>query len=245
MGDTQAAATSAITGAGLVLGTVTMQSSSTAASGSVISENPAAAASVASGSAVALVVSSGPAMAAVPNVVGDTQAAATTAITGASLTVGTVTQQSSATVASGDVISENPAAASVATGSAVALVVSSGPPTYTIGGTLIGLAQSATVQVLNGNDSLPVSANGSFSLPTSVASGGTYNVSVGTSTTQTCGVQNGAGTVASANVTAVVVYCSYNVTAATLKATLTSVGVGIINLQSINNQSFLKILALV
>ncbi len=82
------------------------------------------------------------------------------------------------------------------------------------------------MQVLNCNDSLPVAANGSFSLPTSVASGGTYNVSVGTSTTQTCGVQNGAGTVASANVTAVVVYCSYNVTAATLKATFTSVGVG-------------------
>lgn len=63
----------------------------------------------------------------VPNVVGGTQAAATAAITGAGLTVGTVTMQSSATVASGNVISENPpSGSSVTAGSAVALVMSSG-----------------------------------------------------------------------------------------------------------------------
>ena len=63
---------------------------------------------------------------AVPNVVGDTQAAATTAITGAGLVVGTVTKQSSSTVPAGDVISETPAAGKlVVTGSAVNLVVSS------------------------------------------------------------------------------------------------------------------------
>jgi hypothetical protein len=65
---------------------------------------------------------------AVPNVVGDTQAAATTAITAAGLTLGTVTTQSSPNVASGNVISETPiAGASVSSGSAVNLVVSSGP----------------------------------------------------------------------------------------------------------------------
>jgi len=70
---------------------------------------------------------SGTTMVSVPNVVGSTQAAATTSITGAGLTVGAVTMQSSSTVASGNVISENPAAgASVASGSAVALVVSTG-----------------------------------------------------------------------------------------------------------------------
>ena len=46
----------------------------------------------------------------VPNVVGDTQAAATTAITGAGLVVGTVTTASSTTVPPGDVISESPVA---------------------------------------------------------------------------------------------------------------------------------------
>jgi hypothetical protein len=73
-------------------------------------------------------VSSGPAQVTVPNVVGLTQAAATTAITGAGLTLGTVTTQSSPTVASGSVISETPiAGASVSSGSTVNLVVSSGP----------------------------------------------------------------------------------------------------------------------
>jgi hypothetical protein len=68
-------------------------------------------------------------MVTVPDVVNLTQAAATAAITGAGLTVGTVTTASSTTVAAGLVISENPAALSqVLAGSAVSIVVSSGPP---------------------------------------------------------------------------------------------------------------------
>jgi len=64
----------------------------------------------------------------VPNVVGDTQAAAATAITGAGLVVGTITMAYSSTVASGDVISESPVAGTlVAAESAVNLVVSEGP----------------------------------------------------------------------------------------------------------------------
>jgi uncharacterized repeat protein (TIGR03806 family) len=64
----------------------------------------------------------------VPNVIGQTQAAATTAITGAGLTVGAVTTASSATVPVGDVINQSPTGGtSVAAGSAVDLVVSSGP----------------------------------------------------------------------------------------------------------------------
>jgi hypothetical protein len=182
--------------------------------------------------------SGGTAQVSVPNVVGDTQAAATTAITGAKLTVGTVTQASSATVAKGNVISETPAAGtSAASGSAVGLVVSSGPVTYTIGGTLIGLAPSASVHVLNGSDDAAVSANGSFTLPTGVVSGGTYSVAVGTPTSnQTCAVQDGAGTVASAKVTNVSIYCTYNVDAATLKATFTGVGLELNDV--VNNVSY-------
>ena len=96
VGDTQAAATTAITGAGLVVGTVTQQSSSTVALGDVISESPTAGTSVNVGSAVNLVVSSGPAQVSVPNVVGDTQAAATSAITGVGLVVGTITHNRAA-----------------------------------------------------------------------------------------------------------------------------------------------------
>lgn len=225
VGDSQAAATAAITSSGLTLGAVIAQSSSTVAPGDVISEDPVAGTSVTSSTTVGLFVSSGPATASVPNVVDDTQAAASTAITAAGLTVGTVTMQSSASVASGHVISENPAAAtSVTKGSAVALVVSSGPVTYTIGGTLIGLAPNAAVHVLNGADDVAISANGSFTLPTAVVGGGTYSVTVGTPTSaQACGVQGGSGTVASAKITNVVVYCTYNVSAATLHNTYTTV----------------------
>jgi hypothetical protein len=107
---------------------VTTASSPTVAAGSIISQAPAAGASVAPGSAVNLVVSTGPANVSVPNVVGLTQAAATTAITGAGLVVGTVTTASSPTVAAGSVISQNPVGgSSVAPGSAVNLVVSTGP----------------------------------------------------------------------------------------------------------------------
>jgi 6-phosphogluconolactonase len=127
VGMTQAAASSAITGAGLTVGAVSTASSSTVASGNVISESPAAGASVAKGSAVGLSVSSGPATVAVPNVVGTTQAVASTAITGAGLVVGTVTMASSSSVVSGSVISESPTSGTtVAVGSAVNLTVSTG-----------------------------------------------------------------------------------------------------------------------
>ncbi len=128
VGQTQAAASSAITGAGLNVGTVTTANSSTMAAGNVISQNPASGALVAPASTVNIVVSSGPApTVSVPNVVGQTQAAASTAIANAGLRVGTVTNAASATVPSGSVISQTPAAStSVASNSAVNLVVSAG-----------------------------------------------------------------------------------------------------------------------
>jgi beta-lactam-binding protein with PASTA domain len=149
VGLTQSAAGTAITGAGLTVGTVTTQSSSTAPSGTVISQSPAGGASVAGGSAVSLVVSSGPAKDTVPNVVGLTQSAAGTAITGAGLTVGTVTTQSSSTVPSGSVISQSPVAGtSVAGGSAVSLVVSSGPAAATVPN-VVNLTQAAASSAIS------------------------------------------------------------------------------------------------
>src|ERR1700674_1201560 len=129
-GLTQDAATTAITAAKLMVGTVTQQTSNTVATGKVISQDPASGNSVAQGSSVNLVISSGPQMVTVPNVEGLTQDAATTAITAAKLTGGTVTQQSSNTVATGKVISQDPPSGnSVAQGSPVNLVISSGPQT--------------------------------------------------------------------------------------------------------------------
>jgi RHS repeat-associated protein len=150
VGQTQAAATTAITGAGLTVGTVTTQSSSTVAAGNVISESPTAGTLVNLGSAVNLVVSSGPAQVAVPNVVGQTQAAATTAIAGAGLTVGTVTTQSSSTVAAGNVISESPTAGTLVNlGSAVDLVVSSGPAQVAVPN-VVGQTQAAAGTAITG-----------------------------------------------------------------------------------------------
>src|SRR6202790_4048924 len=127
-GPPQDAAPTAITGVKLMGGTITQQSSNTVATGNVISQDPASGSSVAQGSPVNLVISSGPQMVTVPNVEGLTQAAATAAITAAKLTVGTVTQQSSNTVAIGKVISQDPAgASSAAQGFPVNLVISSGP----------------------------------------------------------------------------------------------------------------------
>ena len=65
----------------------------------------------------------------VPNVVGLTQSAAQAAISGAGLTVGAITNASSTTVPAGQVIGQTPASgSSVSSGSAVALVVSTGAP---------------------------------------------------------------------------------------------------------------------
>jgi beta-lactam-binding protein with PASTA domain len=150
VGDTQAAAQSVITAASLIVGTVNFASSSTVPAGSVITENPSAGTSVAAGSAVNLVVSTGPAALLVPNVVGDTRAAATAAITGAGLVVGTVTTASSSTVPTGDVISESPVAGtSVAAGSAVNVVVSSGPAPVNVPN-VVGDTQAAATTAITG-----------------------------------------------------------------------------------------------
>jgi beta-lactam-binding protein with PASTA domain len=131
--DTLADATAAITTAGLVVGSTATQASTTVPSGSVISQNPTAGTSEPSGSAVNLVLSSGPAPVAVPNVVNTTLAAATSTLKAAGLVVGTTTQQASTVVSAGNVISEKPAAGTkVAAGSAVNLVISSGPATVTV-----------------------------------------------------------------------------------------------------------------
>ncbi len=148
VGQTQAAATTAITAASLVLGTVTTQASSTVASGIVISESPAAGTEVNINSSVNLVVSSGPPQVAVPNVVGQTQAAATTAITSVGLVLGTVTTQSSSAVAAGIVISESPAAGTeVNVNSAVSLVVSSGPAQVAVPN-VVGQPQAAATAAI-------------------------------------------------------------------------------------------------
>jgi hypothetical protein len=82
-------------------------------------------------------------------------------------------------------------------------------PTFTIGGTVSGLNTGTSVTLLdNGADALTVTANGTFTFKTALASGAAYSVTVGTPPTgETCTVTNGSGTVGSANVTNVAVAC--------------------------------------
>jgi beta-lactam-binding protein with PASTA domain len=149
VGLTQAAAVTALSNVGLSLGSVTQQSSETMPAGKVISQDPAAGTSVPNGSAVNIVVSTGPHQATVPDVVGLTESAATAAITGAGLTIGSITRQSSASVPAGHVIIQNPVAGtSVADGSAVNLVVSSGPPIDVPD--VVGLEQTAAAAAIMG-----------------------------------------------------------------------------------------------
>lgn len=126
-GQTRDSAANILQNSNLLAGNVTMAPSASVASGRVIQQIPSAGTSVSLYSLVNLVVSTGPGQVTVPNVVNQTQAAATNAIISAGLVVGKVTNASSSTVASGNVISQNPTAGtSVSQNSSVDLVVSAG-----------------------------------------------------------------------------------------------------------------------
>ena len=123
-------ATTTIIGAGLTVGSVTQEFSNTVAINRIISQSPASGTTVQLGTAVALAVSLGAQPKIVPNVVGLTQANATTAIQNAGLVVGALTSATSATIPLGSVISSSPVAGtSVPALSAVNLQISLGAPT--------------------------------------------------------------------------------------------------------------------
>jgi hypothetical protein len=127
VGQTEAAARSAITAAQLAVGTVSRAAHATVPSGITISQNPGAGASVPQSSSVNFVVSTGVQLVAVPNVVGSTETAARNSIAATGLVTGTVTYIPSLTVAVGITMSQSPAAGtSVVVGSAVTLSVSGG-----------------------------------------------------------------------------------------------------------------------
>lgn len=119
--------------------------SSTEQPGTVLSQEPIAGARVPKSSTVVIAVASGPKMAVVPNVVGQTQQAATSAVTQAGFAV-TLTEAFSPTAAVGVVISQSPPAGVSAEASAtVTLSISKGPePVAKVRvPNLVGLAESA------------------------------------------------------------------------------------------------------
>jgi 6-phosphogluconolactonase (cycloisomerase 2 family) len=84
----------------------------------------------------------------------------------------------------------------------------SGSPTYTVGGTITGLAGLVVVLQNDSGDDLPINVSGKFTFATRVLSGTSYSVTVKTQPTpEGCTVANGAGTIAAADVTNVMVTC--------------------------------------
>ena len=80
--------------------------------------------------------------------------------------------------------------------------------TYTVGGTISGLAAGKTVVLKNNSNTLLVSSNTGFTFPAQ-ASGTNWNVFIAIQPSgQTCSVTNGSGTNISANVTTVSVTCA-------------------------------------
>ena len=88
-----------------------------------------------------------------------------------------------------------------------------GVVSYPVGGTVSGLTGTGLVLQNNAGDDLVVTADGVVAFPTLVANGAAYAVTVKTQPSaplQTCTVNNGAGTIAGAEITNVSIICSTN-----------------------------------
>ena len=128
VGMTELAARAAIEAIDLTVGTILQQPHDVVPEGQVITQNPAAGASVSRLTTIHLVVSSGPELIIIPDVVGKTESAARTAIEAVYLTVGTIIEQHHPTIQIGQVIEQEPVAGTgVIRSTSVHLVLSSGP----------------------------------------------------------------------------------------------------------------------
>jgi hypothetical protein len=103
-------------------------------------------------------------------------------------------------------------AGSGVTAAVASVTVTCSTNTFSIGGTLSGLASGQQVTLFNnGADALTVTANGAFTFATPVAYNGSYSITVSTQPTgQTCTVSGGAGSGVTADVASVSVTCSTN-----------------------------------
>jgi beta-lactam-binding protein with PASTA domain len=131
-GQTLAQAKKALTKAGLKVGQVIPQTSTQVPDGRVIDTQPAAGSNPMVGTPVTIFVSSGKPLVNVPDVTGQSQSAGKTTLENAGFKV-VSTDQASATVKSGNVISQNPAGnTQAAQNSTVNIVISTGPPSVSV-----------------------------------------------------------------------------------------------------------------
>jgi len=128
VGMSQSVGSSAIVAANLTVGTVMQVFSDTIPKHEIMNQNPAGGNQVPFGSPVSMIVSKGPDLVTVPNVIDQPQASAQGAIVSARLTVGSVGEAFSDTIAEGSIVTQNPAGGTlVRAGSPVDLTVSKGP----------------------------------------------------------------------------------------------------------------------
>jgi serine/threonine-protein kinase len=144
LGLSQAKARKLISQSKLKVARVLKQPSSQFPSGQATGTDPRSGTAVPFGSGVTLFVSTGPAQKSVPDVGGDTEADATTALTAAGFKVSASTQSSSS-VQAGNVISQDPAGGSTAIpGTVIKIVVSSAPATGSVPNVVGDPADGAT-----------------------------------------------------------------------------------------------------
>jgi serine/threonine-protein kinase len=128
--------------------TTKAQASSSVKTGLVIATEPPAGTEIQVGSSVTLLVSSGPAPVRVPDVVGQSQAAAEADLSNAELAVGTINQKVSSTQTAGTVVAQSPTAgSSLHAGEKVELTVAQAPKQVTVPN-LVGAAEAAAVTAL-------------------------------------------------------------------------------------------------
>jgi hypothetical protein len=99
----------------------------------------------------------------------------------------------------------------VAGGNVTNVAINCQSSSFSVGGSVSGLAGAGLVLQLNGGGDLPISGNGNFTFETQLASGSQYRVNVAaqpSNPTQACTVASGAGTIGSTNVTNVRVTCA-------------------------------------
>lgn len=135
-GMTESEAEQSLQASGFTVSSVNVENSSTVARNHVTRTDPVAGSSESEGSSVILYISSG--QMTMPSVTGKSQSDAQAELQKSGFSI-TIQQQSSSTVAKGNVISTNPAAGTtVSQGSMVTMIVSSGPQQTNVPGGLSG-----------------------------------------------------------------------------------------------------------
>ena len=148
VGKDEATAKSAITAAGLTVGTVSESASDTVTAGLVISQTVAANTKVAKGTTVGIVLSSGPSAVKVTDVIGHEQSRAEQELASAGFQVA-VKEAYSSDVRSGLVISTSPDRGSfVKPGSTVTMTVSKGKEKVTIPSVSVGMTYETAAEKL-------------------------------------------------------------------------------------------------